>query len=160
MSQIKEKKFFILMDILKLSKINGDIKLGKKGKQKFIHIPLKSNNTLYYDIYIYNSYSKTLDEVFYIETNKDQNIKFLRKMEQLCKNCKKFEALEYYMKDDSSLFIYSTHHTIRDFTSLLSRSRSPSTSPTQSCWGCFQRTRSTSRGGKRKKTSKTKKIYR
>jgi hypothetical protein len=160
MSQIKEKKFSILMDILKLSKINGDIKVSKKDKQKIIHVPLISNKTVEYDIYICNSYSKTLDDVFYVETNKDQNIEFLRKMEELCKNCKKFKALEDHMKPRSKLFIYSTHHTIRDFTSLLSRSRSRSISPTQSCWGCFQGPRSTSRGGKRKNTSKTKKIYR
>ena len=82
-------------------------------------------------------------------------------MEELCNNCKQFEMLETYMKPDSKLFIYSTHHAIRDFSSIVSHSRSQSrsSSPTPTCWGCFQSTRSTSRGGK-KNASKTKKIYR
>ena len=163
MSQIKEKKFSALMGILKLSKIEY-IKLIKKDKpkpkQKQIHINLRSNRAVPYDIYISNHKSDTLSDKLYIETNRDQNIEFLQKMEELCHNCQTFKLLEEHMKHHSKLFIYSTHHTISDFTSLISRSQSQSISPTQTCWGCFQRSRSTSRGGKRKNTSKTKKIYR
>jgi hypothetical protein len=164
MSQIKEKKFSALMRILKLSKITY-IKLLKKKdkpKQKHIHINLTSNRAVPYDIYIYSYKSNTLSDILYIETKREQNIIFLQKMEELCNNCGTFEILEKYMKDDSKLFIYSTHHTITDFTSLISRSQSQSRSisPTPTCWGCLKTSRSISRGGKRKNASKTKKIYR
>lgn len=110
---MKETKFGMLMKVLKISKIE-DIKLvNEKQKYIYVHVYLTSSKILPYDIYIYSSHM--LSDELYVETTKKQSGIFLRKMEELCNNCKTFKMLEKYMKDDSKLFIYSTHHAIRDF---------------------------------------------
>lgn len=148
--QKKITKFDILMNLLRISKIK-DITLIK-DKQKYIHVYLLSSKTIPYDIFIYNS--NIQDDVHYVKTNQKQDILFLENMEELCENCEKFKLL---IRLKSKLHIYATHHTIKEFTPFVYRS--PSISPTPTCWDCFTR-KTSSRGGKKKKVSKTKKIYR